>query len=286
MKSLDNETLEALAELICGDNGPYYRSGSTLPQFFWNAGLECPGHDGSTRKWWALARLQEYSSVPDNLEKIVKRLANPKEYRGDSELTNKAINKLNQILSVEGIKVELSGVSPRIREITPSLQEKKKETSQVYPIPDFSMVIDDPSLNDILNARWKESLKCIENEAYLSGVIIMGSILEGVLLSAIHKNPKEANCAISASKDNQGHVKKFWDWALGDMIDVAHEVGWIKADVKQFSHFLRDYRNMVHPWHQRAKGEKPDEDTCKICWQVVVAAINDLIIFFSRIRIE
>jgi len=99
-------------------------------------------------------------------------------------------------------------------------------------------------------------------------------------------SPEYAFCAKSAPKDNQGNVKKYWDWALSDMIDVAHEVGWIKADVKQFSHSLRDYRNMVHPWHQRAKGEKPDEDTCKICWQVVVAAINDLIRVFSRIEIE
>jgi len=283
MKNLDSETLEAISELICGDTGPVYRSGSMLPKFFRNAGLYSPDHDGSTRKWWALERLQEYSSEPENLEKIIKRLADPKEYRGDPELTTKAINKLNQILKVEGMKIELLGVIPKIREITPSFPEKKKETSQAYPIPDFSMIIDDSSLNDILGARWKETLKCIESEAYLSGIIIMGSILEGVLLSVIHRNPKDSNIASSAPKDSQGNVRKFWDWTLSDMIDVAHELGWIKGDVKQFSHALRDYRNMVHPWHQRAKGEYPNEDTCKICWPVVVAAINELIKKFRRI---
>jgi len=286
MKKLDRETLEALAELICGDTGPVYRTGSMLPKFFRNAGLYCPDHDGSTRKWWALARIDEYSLRPENFEIIIKRLADPKEYRGDPDLTTKAINRLNQILKVEGMTVELSGVIPKIREIAPSLPEKKKETSQTYPIPDFSMIIDDSSLNDILGARWKEALKCIESEAYLSGVIMMGSILEGVLLTVVHKNPKESNIAKSAPRDGLGNVNKFWDWTLSDMIDVAHDLGWIRGDVKQFSHALRDYRNMVHPWHQRAKGEKPDEDTCKICWQVVVAATNDLIRVFSGIEIE
>jgi hypothetical protein len=281
MKALDNATLEAIAELICGDEGPFYRKGSMLPTFFRNAGLDCPPHDGSTRKWWTLARLEEYNTHPESLEKVIKRLANPKEYRGDLEITNNVLIKLNEILSVEGLKVELRGVNPIIHEITPTLIEKKK-TSKVFPIPDFSTIVNDSSLREILKIRWQETLKCIENGAYLSAIIMMGSILEGVLLSALHNNPKEANKAKSSPKDKKGNVKKFSEWTLSDMIDVAHERGWLKGDVKQFSHSLRDYRNMVHPWHQKAKGENPDEDTCRICWQVVVAAINDLIETFGR----
>lgn len=282
MKKLDPSTLEALAELICGDAGPYYRTGSMLPVFFRNAGLFCPPHDGSTRKWWTLGRLEEYNQDPLQIEKVIKRLANPKEYKGNSEITNKVITELNTLLSVEGLKVELEGVTPRIIEITPSVVATKKKISEAFPIPDFTKIIRDPSLENILISRWKETIRCIESEAYLSAIIMMGSILEGVLLAVIHANPKEANTAKSAPKDSKFDVKKFWEWTLSEMIEVAHEVGWIKGDVRQFSHSLRDYRNMVHPWHQRAKGEIPDEDTCKICWHVVVAAINDLIKFFGN----
>lgn len=277
MKTLDNKTLEAIAELICGDNGPHYRTGWMLPIFFRNAGLDCPAHDSSTRKWWTLERLEEYNTSPLHIVRVIKRLANPKEYKGNSEITNKILNRLNEILSVEGIKVEIEGVSPIIREITPTVSERKKETSLAFPIPDFLTIIDDPSLGEILKVRWKETLRYIENEAHLSAIIMMGSILEGVLLLVIHKHPKEVNQVKSSPKDEQGDVKRFWEWTLSDMINVTHEQGWIKGDVKQFSHTLRDYRNLVHPWHQRAKSENPDEDTCKICWQVVVAAINDLI---------
>ena len=275
MKPLDNTTLEAIAELICGDNGPYYRKGRELPVFFENAGLRCPPHDGSTRKWWTLERLKEYNKDPSVMEKIIKRLANPKEYAGDPEITEEVISRLNQILNVEGIKVELQGVNPIIREITPTLAKKK--SAVIPPIPDFSVIIDDAVLNKILKDRWNETIKCIEGEAYLAAIIMMGSILEGVLFSVILKYPEEANRAKSAPKDKEGKVKKFWEWSLSNMINVAYELGWIERDVRQFSHTLRDYRNMVHPWHQKAKDEVPDEDTCKICWQVVVAAINDLI---------
>jgi hypothetical protein len=71
--------------------------------------------------------------------------------------------------------------------------------------------------------------------------------------------------------------KLFREWTLSDLINVAHEVGWLRADVKRFSHTLREYRNMVHPYEERSLKDRPDSDTCAICWDVVKAAINDLL---------
>ena len=60
------------------------------------------------------------------------------------------------------------------------------------------------------------------------------------------------------------------------MIEVAHEVGWIQLDVKKFSHALRDFRNIIHPYQQLAYRTYPDMDTCNISWLVVQAACNDV----------
>ena len=60
------------------------------------------------------------------------------------------------------------------------------------------------------------------------------------------------------------------------MIDVAHSVGWIDLDGKRFSHALREFRNLIHPYQQLALRTNPDADTCGIRWLVVQAAINDL----------
>ena len=86
MEHLDGQTLDALADLICGDGGPEYRQGWKLPLFFRRAGVECPDHDGSTRKWWTLERLQEYNRRPEEVEQVILRLAEPRECRRYSPL--------------------------------------------------------------------------------------------------------------------------------------------------------------------------------------------------------
>lgn len=93
----------------------------------------------------------------------------------------------------------------------------------------------------------------------------------------MQKKPKEANTSASAPihKDT-GKVKKFHEWTLNDMIKVAHEENWIDLDVKRFSHSLREFRNLVHPYEQMVSQVFPDGDTCSICWLVVQAAVNDL----------
>jgi hypothetical protein len=64
---------------------------------------------------------------------------------------------------------------------------------------------------------------------------------------------------------------------LGSLIEVAHQVGWLGGDVKRFSHALRESRNIVHPYVERLHAERPDLDTCSICWLVVRAAVADLL---------
>ena len=105
---MDSQTLEALAELICGDDTettPVYRTSSELTRFFRNAGANRFQHDGSSRKWWTLGALQ--ACTPQELTNVILRLASRKEYRGDPALTRKALSALNQIVAIEGYKVVL-----------------------------------------------------------------------------------------------------------------------------------------------------------------------------------
>jgi hypothetical protein len=60
------------------------------------------------------------------------------------------------------------------------------------------------------------------------------------------------------------------------MINVAHEAGWLDLDVKKFSHALREFRNLIHPYQQMMERSFPDKDTSEISWLVVQAASNDL----------
>ncbi len=277
MKRLDEKTLEILAELICGDAGPHYRKGWELPIFFRNAGLQCPDHDGSTRKWWTLDRLREYNADPSKIRRILLRVANPKEYPGEPHKANEAIKRLNDILSVEGLRVYMDGIIPKVQEILPTVPDPDKSVRQFeIQVPDFDKLTSDSNLASILKSRWREIINCVNGESYLAAIILMGSVLEGVLLAFVQKYPREANRVPSSPKDKNGKIRQFGEWNLNDLINVAHDCGWLQLDVKKFSHILREYRNLVHPWEQRVRREFPDKDTARICWEVVRAAINDL----------
>jgi hypothetical protein len=119
---MDAQTLDSLAEMICGDGKDYpvYRTGSELTRFFQRVGFSNFRHDGSTRKWWTLDVLNQLSG--NNLRAVVLRLANPREYRGQQEQVAQAIARLNEMLMVEGLRVELDGVIPKLSEVTPSIR--------------------------------------------------------------------------------------------------------------------------------------------------------------------
>jgi len=273
---MDSQTLESLAEMICGDEGPIYRTGSELTRFFQRVGFSNFSHDGSTRKWWTLSVLEQLTE--NNLKAVICRLADPREYRGNSDLIRQAIKILNDILMIEGIEVEINGIEPILKNITPQFADvEQEEELKPLPPPEFLALKIEPGLGEILSERWNETQKCFDKGAFLAATILMGTMLEGILLSVLQKFPKEANTSKATPIDSKtGKVKYFADWSLSEMINVAHDVGWIDLDVKKFSHSLRDFRNIIHPYQQMLLKTFPDEDTCGISWLVVQAATNDL----------
>ncbi len=148
---------------------------------------------------------------------------------------------------------------------------------EVYSSPDFDKLVDEIELSSILQKRWHEANSNFHVGSYLSTVILLGSILEGILLHFIEKFPKEANKCSSAPKDSKnGANKKFSDWTFQELIAVSHEIGFIDKEVKDFSSALREYRNLIHPNLQRNRKIEPDFHTCKVSWEVVNSAIFDL----------
>jgi hypothetical protein len=184
---------------------------------------------------------------------------------------------LNQVLNVEGLELVLLGVNPQIRERAATAAPPKTKEKPMEAPPDFMRLVKDNTLAEILSFRWEEAQRCVRGGAHLSAVVMMGSILEGVLLHKVEQDPRTANQTKSCPKDRSGSPKAIHAWGLSVLIDVAHELGWLQGDVKRFSHALRESRNIVHPYVQRLQRDRPDNDTCSICWQVVRAAVADLL---------
>lgn len=273
---MDNVTLDRIAEMICGngDHYPIYRSSSALTSFFENAGLSKFVHDGSTRQRWVLDCLK--ACEREELAQVLKRLASPQEYYGDRGVVQDALARLNDAVYLEGFAVRLNGIEPYFEKIDINFETDAQISElQPLPAPDFSSLNLDTALAKLLAERWNEAQRCVDAQSYLAATIMMGGLLEGLLIGSLQNFPKQANQS-SASPKRDGKVKRLAEWSLSQMIDVAHEQGWIDLDIKKFSHALRDFRNLVHPNEQLSTGANPDKDTCNISWLVVQAAVNDL----------
>lgn len=131
-------------------------------------------------------------------------------------------------------------------------------------------------LISILEMRLEEANRCLHANAPLAVIFHCGSVLEGLLLGVASSYPQEFNQAPSSPKDKEGKVRSLQDWTLSQLIDVACELGFLKLDVKKFSHGLRDFRNYIHPYAQMTARFDPDRHTAEICLQVLKAAVASL----------
>jgi hypothetical protein len=100
-------------------------------------------------------------------------------------------------------------------------------------------------LSDIIEQRITEIQICLKNNASLAVIFLCGSVLEGLLLDFATKYPQKFNTSRSAPKNKEGKIKKIHEWILNDLINVAHEIGFLGLDVKKHSHSMRDFRNYI-----------------------------------------
>ncbi len=173
----------------------------------------------------------------------------------------------------------------RCREIIRRLNGQQQPPAEVteeqflqknFKNADIEKVPIEASLIPILQARLTEAGRSLHADAPLAAIFMCGSVLEGLLLGTALANPRQFNQAPCSPKDTAGKVKPFPDWSLAQMINVACELGYLKLDVKKFSHALRDFRNYIHPYQQMSSQFAPDKHTAEICMQVLRAAIASL----------
>lgn len=196
---------------------------------------------------------------------------------------------LDEMLDSYEASCELSGnqvdtpILEKTRDIVSRLTGKRKDNKNVdseeaflgkeFSIPNVQRLPIEQTVIPIIEKRLKEAQRALTAKAYLSVVIMCGSILEAVLLGKAQREPRLFNTSKVSPKTQEGKVKPFQEWTLSNLIDVAANVGVLKIDVQKFSHGLRDFRNYIHPYQQMMSGFTPDEHTAKVCFQVLKAAL-------------
>ena len=266
LEGLDDNILQSIAYIACGDGDglPVRRTGNELAKLLQQAGWQNIPRYQEPRRAWIHTQLRTRRNQPGAIEAVVKRLADRREYiHHNLPLASAQITEeLNRLLEVEGFEVTHSLGRPTIR---PVLSDTAKPVA-VGETPLHATMADlvhDRALAAILQQRLSEAQICERNGAWLSTIIMLGGLLEGVLLDAASVRLPEPQKSPSS-------------WTLNALIQTAYREKWIQRDAHRFADVLRDYRNLVHPNVQREFGDPPDKDTVSMCWPIVNATLNDL----------
>ncbi len=282
----DDKFIEQLANIICGDDYkdkfceddsltkcPVYRTKQELEKFFKDI-TDFEFEYWESRTHFTIDCLLEVNKLK-KMDDVLNKLTNPKNYLNE-KIIKFIISEVNEILKWYDLQIKLENNNPIIVKTEKTFNMKMSEEANEFIILDFKQLIDDENLYKIMNKRWLEIKHTYEAKSYLSTIVLLGSILEGLLYFYASNNYKTVKSCSSAPKSKSGEVIPIDNWNLSELINVAHSCGWLDDDIKTFNEGLRDYRNLIHPKLQNEKSIMPDKDTCNICINVVIAAFNDL----------
>lgn len=282
---LQKKTLEKLRQIINEESE--YRTGPKLVEFFNRLGFNDSYGQGFPSRWiYTDEKLNLINGTPQ-LDKCIKEVFAVVNFANKISDLDNLISEFNKILTFDKWKVKREHdeiIFIKLEKVIIESEQPKQTTD--IKVEDFlsqefnDLSIDniglEASVSEVINYRLKEIKICLEFDAPLSAIFLIGSCLEGILLGVALKNNKEFNQANSSPKDKEGKVKQFPMWSLSNFIDVAFELKLLNQDVKKFSHSLRDFRNYIHPYEQMSSNFQPDKHTAKICWQVLKAGIHQL----------
>lgn len=151
--------------------------------------------------------------------------------------------------------------------------------------PDFSPLAGNQEMRAILTRRWHECQKCVNAQAHLAAIVMMGGLLEALFVARANKMPnKDAlTKATSAPKDKAtGKTTNYQEWMLDSYIKVGHELKWITDSAKQVADVLKEYRNYVHPAKELRHQVELAHNDSTIFWQVTKALVRQLLISVSH----
>lgn len=174
-----------------------------------------------------------------------------------------------------------------LRRLKSALTALQTQTLSIQPSynkpaakPDFSPLVPDIKMRQILENRWGEIVKCLECGAPLAATIMMGGLLEALFLAHVNRmSDKEPIFKTkSAPKDYKtGKTLPLNNWTLSSYIDVGAELQWITKPAKDIGVVLRNYRNFIHPERELSTGIKLTLDDAEMFWSVCIQLVQQVI---------
>ncbi|HEY4276324.1 MAG TPA: hypothetical protein VGM68_12620 [Rhizomicrobium sp.] len=193
------------------------------------------------------------------------------------DATAKHAAKGTYVVALKSAKMALIAV--RSAALTAPPAARVADTDDVAP--DFSPLAGNQEMRDILTRRWTECAKCVEVDAHLAAIVMMGGLLEALFVARANKMPDKTplTSAANAPKDKAtGKTTNYQDWMLDSYIKVGFELRWITESARDVADKLKEYRNFVHPAKELRYGVTLGLNDSTIFWQVTKALTRQLLL--------
>lgn len=193
------------------------------------------------------------------------------------DATAKHVVKATYLSSLKEAKAALIAV--RTAALVAPVAESVANTDDLAP--DFSPLAGNQQMREILTRRWNECAKCVNADAHLAAIVMMGGLLEALFVARANKMPDKTplTSATNAPKDKvTGRTTNYQDWMLDSYIKVGFELNWITESAKDVADKLKEYRNFVHPAKELRYGVTLGFNDSSMFWQVTKALVRQLLL--------
>ena len=250
---LKGQTLQKLREIINGDGIAYYKSGPKLVEFFNSLCSNDHYGQGFPSRWVYTDENLKWINGTPALDKCIKKIFSVEDHIENIEELDQKIADFNKYLAFDKWQVVRENDTITFkRQDKVVVAEPKKASADIQEDDFLKLTFDvnvdalklDASISDIIKQRLHETELCVNHDAPLAAVFLIGSVLEGVLLGTASDFPRQFNQAQSAPRDKDaGKVKIFSEWTLNNMIDAAAEIG-VTVDDDFFFDLVGDMYNV------------------------------------------
>lgn len=134
--------------------------------------------------------------------------------------------------------------------------------------------IKDKEIKEIILRDLKECAIAISTKQNKLATIMIGSIIEAILFVKL----KEKNISsYNISKGKSTNKVKTIDMALNDLLYVADCEKIIHTNNYHLSHYIRDYRNLVHPAKEIKSKIDISHENVLVMWSILKQLVNDVL---------
>lgn len=168
--------------------------------------------------------------------------------------------------------------------LTEEAERERKATQVADPAVDYAAediletafsFMHSSELENIVRRDYAELQRVKSAGGIKSQYMLCGGLIEALLLDALQDREPDFEQCRKAPK-SKGGVRPLAEWGLGELIDVARELNVIDTDAEQFSHGVRNYRNLIHPSKELRSGQKVAEEEAHIAEKVLHIVIREL----------